>query len=153
MNVRTSLILLLVLVMIVGYLAFSQFRPSSSSPEGGEPAPWFYAVTSEDITQISVTYNETHETFIRGEALTDWSFDDSYSTPVDYERWSGVTLLLEGPRTRRLLFDKVDDLAPYGLDEPSGTILVKLTGDREFRVLFGNKTEDGSSLYSCTTHL
>ena len=147
MNVRTSLVLLLVLVMIVGYLAFSEFRPSSSSPEDEGPAPWFYAVSSEDITRVSIIYKHTEETFVRGEGLTDWFFDDPYRTPLDFERWSGITLLLEGPRSRRLLFDKVDNLTPYGLEEPSATILVNLTGDREFQILFGNNTEDGTSHY------
>ena len=147
MNVRTSLVLLILLVMVAGYLAFSQFRPPAPPSDEDRPAPWFYAVSGNDIVQVAVSYQGEEQVFFRGEGLTDWSFDDTYQTPVDLDRWGGITLLLEGPRSRRLLFQQVDDLAPYGLEDPPGAITVDLTGDREFQVLFGNRTEDGTSHY------
>ena len=56
MSIRTSLVLLLLLVLVAGYLAFSRLRPTPPSADDLQPPPWLLALSEEDILQVSIAY-------------------------------------------------------------------------------------------------
>ena len=144
MSLRTSLILLVLLVMVAGSLVFSQFRPSSPSEVEDEDV-LVITVSPEDIRQVTISYRGEMQNFLQKGDY--WYFDDAYQTPVDLDRWGGIVPLLSGPESRRVLLEEAGDLSPFGLEEPQGLLSVQLTGDRGFQYLLGNRTEDGVSHY------
>jgi hypothetical protein len=148
MSLRTSLILLLLLALVAGYLVLSQFRPPPPAPQGERRISFFYALSDADINHVTISSQGKEYTFVQGATRADWYFDDPHQTPVDSDRWGGTPLLLSGPRTNRLLFGQVEDLAPFGLAEPEARVTIRAKGDRELQVLLGHKTEDGANHYA-----
>ena len=77
-----------------------------------------------------------------------WYFTGEQQPSVDLARWGGVTLVLSGPRARRVLAEEVDDLKTYGLDPPSTELTLSLRGDRSLEMYLGDLTPDGTGYYA-----
>jgi len=142
MNFRVSFILLVLVAVVGGYVLIFELQ---RQPERPPAAPWFYDISTEDITNISVTFEGQRQAF----AITDqgWVFEDT-GEPVDVDRWGGITLLLSGPRTTRVVEEQFDNPAQYGLDPPQSYITVRLKGGRQIDILLGDKTPDGIKHYA-----
>ena len=144
MNVRTSVILLVLLIMVAGTVIFSQARPQGVSIDPDAPRdcgePFVMLVTPEDINGVTVIHEGEQVDFKqRG---SDWIIEGESPTEVDLERWGGIVYLLSGPRSSRLLCDNSMDIHEYGLDEPRTIIRMYAKGDRVFEYRIGNPTED-----------
>ena len=147
MNIRTTFILLATLILVAGYLLLEDSPASEDAVASGESAPWFYTTSMEDIERIAVSVGSQEAAFV-SESIGSWFFDEPQGPPVDIARWGGITLLLGGPQTKRVVRDSVDDPSLFGLDDPSITIEVDLTGDRSFKILLGATTPDGTYHYA-----
>jgi hypothetical protein len=144
MSIRTSIILVVSLVMVAGYVFFVQIRGTAEVVD--EP-PWFYNVDLSDMTRISITDRGEEAVFFLGDDRH-WHLDDPEGLPVGADRWGGINLLLTGPKSRRLLDAQPTDLAPYGLDQPPVRIEVNLRDGRTIPVLLGLPTPDGVGVYA-----
>ncbi|MQF48977.1 DUF4340 domain-containing protein [SAR202 cluster bacterium AC-647-N09_OGT_505m] len=144
MSIRTSIILVVTLVMVAGYVFFIQIeRPT----EDQDTAPWFYNVDMSDMTQISITDREEEAVFFLGED-NHWHIDDPEGLPVGQDLWGGVNLILSGPKSRRLLDVQPTDLEPYGLESPLVKIDVKLRDGRTLPVRLGFLTPNQVNVYA-----
>lgn len=143
MSIRTSIILVVSLVMMAGYVFFVQLRETVEIKD--EP-PWFYNVDMSDMTRIVITDHGDEVVFFRG---TDgyWHIDAIDGLPVGSDRWGGVVLILSGPKSRRMLDSQPTDLEPYGLDVPRIKIQLDLKDGRSIPVLLGLSTPDGIGYY------
>ncbi|MBI4336748.1 MAG: DUF4340 domain-containing protein [Chloroflexi bacterium] len=142
MNIRTTLVLVVLLSLVAGYFYFYELR--RTTPAEPQP-PWFYSLSREDITRIHVRDGGYEQGFVL--KADNWVFEDQPTLPVGLDRFSGVSLLVSGPRSRRLLAEQASDPVMYGLDNPSITIQINATGDRAFQVELGSQTPDGLSYY------
>lgn len=143
MSIRTTFVLTVMLILVAGYFIFENV--SGGTDDTLVDPPWFYTVSTNDISEITVHYGDTKETFINTQA--GWVIDRPQPLPVDTSRWSGVTLLLSGPKTERIVHETVDDLSLYGLEKPQATIDVTLLGNRAVRTYLGDLTPDGTAHY------
>ena len=143
MSVRTSVILVIALIMVAGYVLFVQV---GRQPEAEEEPPWFYNVDINDMTRILI-HDQGEEAVFYLDQGDRWRMDSPDGLPVGLDRWGGVTLLLSGPKTRRLLDAQPGDLAPYGLSSPETTIEIDLRDGRTIRVLLGLPTPDDVGFY------
>jgi hypothetical protein len=146
MSIRTTFVMVMFLSVIAGYFLLADFRGVGSS----EPsAPWFYTVNMEDIRKITFTTSDGSIGFFQSQEAggETWRFDNEFAMPVDLARWSGITLLLSGPQSRRALLRELEDPKRFGLDTPILTVDVQLTGERSVHVELGDKTPDGLSYY------
>lgn len=141
MNIRHTFVLAVVLALAAGYLMLAPVRPA----EEEENPPWFYVADEGDITVLEVTYQGERRAFVR--RGTGWYFQDPPDLPVNLDRWGGVVLLASGPRSRRLLAERVEDPSRYGLDPPQGRIRISLAGGPTLTVLLGDLTPDGTGQY------
>ena len=144
MSIRTSIILVVSLVMVAGYVFFIQIR---EPVDVRDDPPWFYNVDMSDMTRISITDRGEEAIFFLGED-TRWHLDDPGGLPVGPDRWGGINLLLSGPKSRRLLDVQPTDLEPYGLNSPPVRIEVDLKDGRTIPVLLGFPTPDGVGVYA-----
>ena len=144
MSIRTSIILVVALAMVAGYVFFIQLRQVE---EEEEQPPWFYNLDISDLTRIHIKDGEENASFHLGEDNV-WRIGDPDGIPVGLERWGGITLLLTGPRSRRLLDEQPAELVPYGLDDPPTVIEVDLKDGRSINVLLGLTTPDGQNDYA-----
>jgi hypothetical protein len=77
-----------------------------------------------------------------------WLFDGPERVPVDLARWGGMTLLVSGPQTSRVLEEVEGDLTQYGLNDPAITIGITLQGNRHLDVRLGDVTPNGEKHYA-----
>ncbi len=145
MNTTVTAALIAVLVIFAG-LWFFVF---SGREEAREPSDdfWFYKVEENDIQLISVKTEDTQEAFAYREGQG-WFFDGEKQPPVDLARWGGVTLVLSGPRVRRVLAEEIENYKTYGLDPPTTVLDLGLSGGRSMQLYLGKLTPDGSGYYA-----
>lgn len=144
MNVRLTILLLLVLVLIGGSVAITQ-QLTSKEPRAVET--WLYRIDSEDIAVISVTYRGEHMEYARTGDDT-WVIKDGNDTPVFIDKWAGTPYLLGGPRSSRELDTLIDDPAKYGLEEPQTTIILIDRNGFPLEFHLGDTTPDGQNWYA-----
>ena len=145
MNTAATGALLAILVIVAG-LWFFVFRDMGEPAEPSD-AFWFYKIAEQDIQLISIKTENTEQAFTYREGQG-WYFDGENQPPVDQARWGGVTLVLSGPRSRRVLAEKIEDYKEFGLDPPSTVLDLSLTGDRSLQLYLGKTTPDGSGYYA-----
>ena len=145
MNTTVTAALIAVLVIVAG-LWFFVF---SGQEEAREPSDdfWFYKVEENDIQLISVKTEDTQQAFSYRDG-EGWFFDGEKQPPVDLARWGGVTLVLSGPRVRRVLAEEIENYKTYGLDPPTTVLDLGLSGDRSMQLYLGKLTPDGSGYYA-----
>ena len=124
-------------------------NPFEGEEERRVRSPWFYNVAMEDIDVVTITHHGESIKILRGEGRA-WEFEDPAGIPPVTDRWSGMTLLLSGPRTRRDLTATkitIDDPAQYGLDNPTTIIDVGLSENRIVQFRLGDPTTNGRHRY------
>lgn len=144
MNFRISAVLVLALALVASYVFL--FELGKPSEESGEKSPWFYDLAMTEIDEFTVTYEAESETFVQAPDGT-WHFDAFDGPPVHIDKFSGITLLLSGPRSMRKLDGDNIDPATYGLERPVSSIIVGMVGGRRVSVELGDITPDEKGQY------
>jgi hypothetical protein len=116
-----------------------------------EQPPFFYNIPEEDIVHIMLEYNGDHVGFTYREELRRWFFDeeeDFVDIPANLFRFGGITTLLGGPRTKRLLNTEINNPSEYGLDDPISRYTITLSNNSQQVLLVGDQTPNGESTYA-----
>ena len=82
MNVRLSILLVLVLALIGGAVLITQVL-STRDPENRQP--WMYKITPEDIVRISISHADK-ETAYESTGDHQWVIKDGNDTPVAMDK-------------------------------------------------------------------
>ena len=151
MNLR----LLLVLITVLSFVAIgATWFINNPTEEAKEKAPpFFYTLSPDDMRNIEIETGAEKTSWSRKEGTRRWYFDDLNEVPVNLYRWGGITQLLGGPRTQRVLSQGVDDNALYGLDNPSTTIAITLRDESRVILSLGNLTPDQTNHYARLTRM
>ncbi len=143
MNVRLTILLVVVLAIIGGSVAIAQ---SLRTKEPKTQEPWMYKVNEQDIASISVIHKDEQVDYaLEGDH---WVIKDGNDSQVFIDKWSGTTLLLSGPRSARFLADQVDDPARYGLDSPQTRVTLVDKSGYPLGFYLGDPTPDGQNWYA-----
>jgi len=145
-NFRITFVLAVLAVVVGGYVVLFELQKTSER----ETQPlWFYNVRDDDVQRISVTHQGETEAFIKGtDEAFEWFFDDGTGTEVDLIRWGGIPLLVTGPRSSRVLEERIDNPLAYGLEPPQTVVGVSLEDGRLISVHLGDVTPDGTGHYA-----
>ena len=150
-----SLRLSLVLVVIFAFASIAvAWRIRNAPEEQKEPlSPYFYTLDSADITGVSIIAGDNAASWHirREEDRNRWYFDEPKDIPVNTDRWGGITTLLSGPRTHRVLMEQFSDPEIYGLDDPQTIVQLTLRDGKTVTVHIGDETPDGGSHYTRQT--
>ena len=144
MNVRLTILLMLVLALVGGTVAVTV---SLRTKERVAQPPWLFKVDPSDIVRISVTHEDKTTEYAQQE--DGWVIKDGKDTPVFLNKWSGSTLLMSGPRSSRAVQDAtITDPALFGLDSPPTR--ARLIDKSGFPIAFdmGDRTPDGKNRYA-----
>jgi hypothetical protein len=146
MNLR----LLLVLVTVLSYVAIgvTWFITNPTEEIKEAQPPFFYTLSPKDIRTIKIDTGEQSTSWSLREDENRWYFDDLNNIPADLFRWGGITQLLGGPRTQRVLSQDIDDISKYGLDNPTAEFAVTLRDESVVRLILGSLTPDGGNHYA-----
>lgn len=143
MNVRLSILLVLVLALVGGSVIITK---ELSTKKHREREDFLYKFNSADLRLITVTHGDrTVEYERQGDQ---WVIKDGNDTPVDTDKWSGTPLLLSGPRSSRLVIEPIDDPAKYGLDPPQTLVRILDRSNIPLDLHLGLPTPKGSDWYA-----
>jgi hypothetical protein len=147
---KMNLRLLLVLITILSYVAIgvTWVIANPTEPPKDDDPPFFYTLAPDDLRNIRIDTGDAVTSWSLKEGTRRWYFDDLDEIPADLFRWGGITQLLGGPRTQRVLAPEIEDLAIYGLDNPSATFAVTLRDDTVVTLILGDLTPDLGSNYA-----
>ncbi len=146
MNLR----LLLVLITVLSYVAIgvTWFIANPTEVVREPEPPFFYTLAPKDIRTIQISTGDLSTSWSLREDENRWYFDERNNIPADLFRWGGITQLMGGPRTQRVLAQNIDDPTKYGLDTPSSEFAVTLRDDSVVRLALGDLTPDGGNNYA-----
>lgn len=145
-----SLRLLLVLVILISISSIAvTFAITDQTVERVErDVPFFYTLPEGSIRRIEIDSESGLLAFVLNEDENYWFFEDDDNTPVDSQRWNGVTTLLGGPRSQRQLEASFTNPALYGLDSPDTTVTIGLADGSTVRLFLGDETPDRAGNYA-----
>ena len=146
MNLRFLLVLVTVLSFVSIGVTWFITNPSVVIKE--PDPPFFYTLAPDDLRNISIDTGEKVSSWSLREDVHRWYFDGLENIPADLFRWGGITQLLGGPRTQRVLAQSIDDISLYGLDDPSAEFKVTLRDASSVTLILGNLTPDGENNYA-----
>lgn len=146
MSLRVSLILVTVLAYVA--IGAAWFVNGSDDDERFTEPPFFYTIASEDLRGIEIETGGQSVGWHFREGTNRWFFDDLNDVPADLFRWGGITTLLGGPRVNRVISDKFDDPALYGLDNPETSITVTLRDGTVRQLVLGDQTPNLENHYA-----
>ncbi|MBI4219084.1 MAG: DUF4340 domain-containing protein [Chloroflexi bacterium] len=153
MSLRISLVMVIIASFAgIAVTWFVKNPPIGSAKE--EDLPFFYTLSPDDIRKIRIKTTSGEEAFTatfegdpeRRQSI--WYFDDPAGIPVNFDRWGGITFLLGGPKTQRVLKQSFDNPADYGLDRPSAEISMTLRDGSSRTLRLGRPTPDGGAHYA-----
>ena len=149
MNVRLTILLVVLLIVIGGLVGITQVLRSGAEPERGER---LYRLNYTELVGVNISMDEEKITFVRDG--DDWFIKDEGSganVPVDEVRWSGVPFLLGDPRVTENLTEigeELGDLTVYGLDPPRGKIMLTPSGGQPIEIQLGDLTPTENGYYA-----
>ncbi|MBM3957927.1 MAG: DUF4340 domain-containing protein [Gemmatimonadetes bacterium] len=151
MSLRLSLVL--VAVFAVAAIVVAWRIRSAPEPEREPLSPYFYNLDEADITNVSISAGDNAVSWHKRREgdRSRWYFDEPKDIPVDTARWGGITILLGGPRTHRVLKQTFDDPSQYGLDDPGLVIRLTLRDGATATLNIGSLTPDGINHYAHRT--
>ena len=143
MNVRLSILLVIVLAIVGGSVVITQ---QLRTREPRDQAPWMYRVNVDDIAGVSVLHKGERTDY----ALEDeeWIIKDGEDTQVFLDAWSGKVLILSGPRSSREVAEQIDDPAKYGLDSPQTRVTITDKSGSPLEFYLGDPTPNGVNWYA-----
>ena len=144
MSYRTTSIILIALLLIGGYVYFFELR---KSPPAVAKPPYVYNVDMMDVVSIDLSYKDQTLSIAWDDEKSAWYFKDPGGPELNQASINGLRVLLSGTISKRLLFEKVDDLSLFGLDEPQIVARVGLTSGQVMEILLGDKTPDEQGYY------
>jgi hypothetical protein len=141
---RTSLILLLVLLALAGAVYFLQLRSgSTTSPE--DQAKQIVKVAEKDVIGLLVVLGDKRVDVARQDDK--WVLREPSGREADQARIDVMVSRVADLRASRVVVEKAESLATYGLDKPS--ILLRLSSrDQTYEVTFGQQNPDKTGYYA-----
>ena len=148
MNIRLT-ILLVVLVVIVGALvSITQVLRSSSDTES---IGRLYSIGRDDILNVSIERKDATVKFSKqGSQWIIAGDSEADNVNVDEDRWSGIVFLLESPATEKPLSRNEGeelDLAEFGLDPPIMKIQISNADSLVVEIHLGDSTPSRDGFY------
>ena len=148
MNVRLTILLAVLAVMIGSTWAIIEFTDLVFREDSDPNEPWLYHMEQSEITHIEVVYNGESIAFARDPASQRWLILGEPNLPVFNDRWAGTPLILSGPRVDRGLKKSIDNPAQYGLDPAESVVRVTDFAGNTFEFHIGIPTPDGKNQYA-----
>ncbi len=145
-----SLKLSLVLVIIACWAGIGATYLVKNPPEAFKDPdpPFFYNLSSDDLRAITITAVGQSVKWVYRDDSRRWYFNDPQDVPANLQRWGGITTLLGGPKTQRVLNQKIDDETKYGLDAPDVSISVLLRDGTTLSLNIGKTTPNEGAHYA-----
>lgn len=151
MNYKSTLALAGVFILLAGVVYYFHLTlPGQKQKEQSE----IWSIDGQQIYHIQVRLPHRNKTIAFFQDKDEhWRFDDETRQPVDLKRWGGIVLLVSGPKSKRLIAQKAEDLEEYGLIDPRMVVVLEVRGRKDpLEILFGGRTPDEDQFYVKLKH-
>ena len=148
MNIRLTILMVVVVALAGGAWAVIEFTDLVSREEERQEEPWLFRIDEDTLTNIEVTHGGSTVRFARDSSSYQWRILGDPGYPVFQQRWGGIPLLLSGPRVNRGLKRTIDNPAVYGLAPPESIVRVSDWAGNTFEFHMGIATPDGQNQYA-----
>jgi len=143
-GIRSFLILLVVALGLGAYLYFVESKREPGDDKKNEKV--FAGVESDKIDRVTVKSEKGETSTVEKKSGT-WQLTQPVAADADPGELSGITTNLSTLEVQRVVDEQATDFKQYGLDPPRVEVSFK-AGDKEHRLLLGQKTPAGSDLYA-----
>jgi hypothetical protein len=144
---RSTLVLLVVLLGLVGYIYVYETKKPDSSVATEQKQKVFTA-DADKISELEVTSASGDRTVLKksGDA---WRIAEPIDARADDTEVSGIVSNLASLEIQRVVDEKAADLAQFGLAKPRITVAFKKAGEAAAsRLLLGDKNATGGEMYA-----
>ena len=145
MNLRLTILLVAALLIAVGTFLGLRY---TGSEEVQEKNPWLFRIDENSIVYISVSHDGQTIEYAKSLGTEEWNILGEPEIPVYWPKFGGTPLLVSGPRVSRVLADKVDNPASFGLDPPETEVKVTDRSGNSLQFNLGNTTPDIDQQYA-----
>jgi hypothetical protein len=143
---KSTLVLLVALIAIVGYIYFVDSKKPVNDTEAKEKA--FTGVTADDVEEMQVKSAEG-ETSRLQKIDGKWQVVDPIKTEADNTEASNIASSLASIDIQRVVDENSSNLKNYGLDPPRIEVGFRTKGKKDLqRILLGEKTPTGGDVYA-----
>ena len=146
-GVRSTLLLLVVLIGLVAYIYYDSKQPVGVQDEREKA---FAAVTADDIEEIDIRAEDGQRSRLR---KTDgrWTIEEPVKAEADEGEVSSIASSLAEVSIERVVEENPSDVKRFALDPPRIEVSFRAKGDKDARrLLIGDKTPTGGELYAKT---
>lgn len=149
------ILLILLLAACVGYFFLLRYNAEKEEEEDGE-TDTSVSIYPEDfdssaISSISYDYQGTALDFSLKDDGETWQYDEIKDFPLNQSSLTGMSSQLQSLTASRKIKDNLDNLADYGLDEPSNRVTAKDSDGTEFTLYFGDTNDSAGVTYIYTS--
>lgn len=151
MSFKQTIVLFGVLIILAGSIFYIHYTTPEKKDEKG---PEIWSVDEENIEHIRIRVPRKNKevAFFKGKDEK-WFFDDQTKHPVYQKRWGGIVLLVSGPKSKRMIAEKVENLEEYGFADPQMIIDLGVKGrNGPLQILFGDPTPKKDQFYVKLKH-
>jgi hypothetical protein len=146
---RSGKPLIALAVLLAGLLAlyyFDQKKPLT--PEGTEARDKVFDVEAEKISAVRIKSSAGESSSLVKDKDT-WMLKTPFAARADQSEVSGITTNLASLEVRTVVDETPKDVQQYGLTQPRIEVAFKAgAGDKERKLLIGEKTATGGDLYA-----
>jgi len=145
MQIRNTLIMAAVLILVGGFVYFYEVRGRAEREETERQEELLLHFDAEQVTAIELT--TAAGTLRATKADGEWGITAPVTTTADGTAIDSLVDRLEGGKRERLIVDSADDLAPFGLAEPVARVTLELSDGESATLAVGNDTPVGANVY------
>lgn len=151
MSFKQTLVLAVLLILLAGYIFYAHI---TKPKEKQEEQPGIWSVEEEKVQHITIRLpREKKQISFFQDKNECWRFDDETEHPVDTKRWGGIVILVSGPKSKRMIAEKVEDLGEYGFSDPQMVVVLGVRGRKDpLEILFGDRTPTKDQFYVKLEH-
>lgn len=152
MKPRTTLIVVAVFAVLLGYIYFFEINKTSEqlSAQLGTPTarPPTYVLqfTPSEVNTLQVSDLQASRQVILKRNGDQWQITQPADKTADKFAVESAVSALSSLQTSRVLTD-VTDIAPYGLVTPTLEVRLVMSDTKQYAITVGGKTPNGSSYY------
>jgi len=136
MKFKGTAILFLVFVVLGGYVYFAEFRGKEEKQKQEEAKKKVFSVEDKDITEITLTYRDYAITGVK-KGDKQWEMTKPAGMQADSDEWEQLAANIPKIERDDTVAQNAQDLAPFGLKEPSVKVSAKAKDGKTLEILFG----------------
>jgi hypothetical protein len=143
MRLRTTGILLIAFLVLLGYVYFVEMRKSPAQAPI-DKTMWVLTVGADDVQSLNI--NDRGQAISFNRSGDSWYIGEAGGNQANPDKVKGMISSLVNLQATRVL-TQTDALSSYGLDKPAMVVVLGLASGQQEQLAFGDKNPQGAQYY------